>query len=422
MNGSRLIEVFGHIVVSFTRGVVEHYNPKETELTAESLGYNRLGSTGLEWNYLPVDELIYQEYSDGEVRTSDYQADISRNVTVIDACSLEENDEIETEQREEDRAMAWKRFRPSALRTVCGTGLEWNYLPVDELIYQEYNDREVRTLDYQTGFGRHAKVTDASSLEENDEIQTEQQKEDRAMAWKRFSPSALRTVCKSIFTRSVTERYNAEEPEFTAESFDTIPWKAPVKNGILQNITLLIIHYRTQLQYDVYNSLLGTHHKQSHDDTTVAQLKEAIDSYGGVKGCWAAVCELHQTKQMLTPVKWTGIGQLNNFQYECGSIKIWRAFHVGLRSRIKALPMKSTQQVTGIKVLKPFRALDSTKGELEKPASRSRNRPSAKDAYEGKRNYEETASALFSCPEEGCIKVYGSNHYLVSHLDFGKHQ
>lgn len=150
------------------------------------------------------------------------------------------------------------------------------------------------------------------------------------------------------------------------------------------------------------------------------QLKEAIDSYGGVKGCWAAVCELDQAKQMLTPVKWAGISQLNNFQHECGSIKVWRAFHVGVGSRKNAPPMESTQQVTGIKVLKPFRAPDTAKGTLKKPASRLRNPPSAKDVRE--RNCEETASALFSCPEEGCTKVYRSNHYLINHLDFGKHQ
>ena len=157
-----------------------------------------------------------------------------------------------------------------------------------------------------------------------------------------------------------------------------------------------------------------------HDVTTAAQLKEAIDSYGEVKGCWTAVCELDQAKQMLTPVKWAGISQLNNFQYESSSIKVWRAFGVGAGSRKRALPLKSTQQVTGIKVLKPFRAPDTAKGALKKPASRSRNAPSAKDV--GERNCEETASALFSCPEEGCTKVYRSNRYLVSHLDFGKHQ
>ena len=65
--------------------------------------------------------------------------------------------------------------------------------------------------------------------------------------------------------------------------------------------------------------------------------------YGEVKGYWAAVCELDQAKQMLTPVKWAGTSQLNNFQYECGSIKVWCAFRVGVGSRKKALPIESTQ-------------------------------------------------------------------------------
>ena len=86
---------------------------------------------------------------------------------------------------------------------------------------------------------------------------------------------------------------------------------------------------------------------------------------------------------MLTPVKWAGISQLNNFQYESGSIKVWRAFRVGVGSRKKALPMKSTRQVTGIKVLKPFRAPGRAKGALKKPASWSRNQLSAR--YAGKR-------------------------------------
>ena len=38
MSSKTLIEVFGHIVSSFTRGVTEHYNPDEPEFTAESFG------------------------------------------------------------------------------------------------------------------------------------------------------------------------------------------------------------------------------------------------------------------------------------------------------------------------------------------------------------------------------------------------
>ena len=54
MSSSTLIEVFGHIVYSFTRGVTEHYNPEEPEFTAESFGYDPLESTGREWYYHPV--------------------------------------------------------------------------------------------------------------------------------------------------------------------------------------------------------------------------------------------------------------------------------------------------------------------------------------------------------------------------------
>ena len=121
MSSNTLLEVFGHIVYSFTRGVTEHFSADEPEFTAESsFGYNRLESTGREWYYHPVDELIYQEYSDREATSLDYLASSSFNVRVIDACSPElENDERHDKEQEEDQAMAWKRLRPSALCTVC---------------------------------------------------------------------------------------------------------------------------------------------------------------------------------------------------------------------------------------------------------------------------------------------------------------
>ena len=119
MSSSTLIEVFGHIVFSFTRGVTEHYNPQEPEYTAEYFGYDPLQSTGREWYYYPVDELIYQEYSDREATSLDYLPSNHPDITVINACSTEENDETQEDQQDEDRAMAWKRLRPSALRTVC---------------------------------------------------------------------------------------------------------------------------------------------------------------------------------------------------------------------------------------------------------------------------------------------------------------
>ena len=119
MSSDTLIEVFGHILFSFTQGVTEHYNPEEPEYTAESFGYDPLQSTGREWYYHPVDEFIYQEYSDREATSLDYLASSRLDIKVTNACSPEEKEETQENQQDEDRAMAWKRLRPSALRTVC---------------------------------------------------------------------------------------------------------------------------------------------------------------------------------------------------------------------------------------------------------------------------------------------------------------
>ena len=114
------MEVLGHIVVRFTRGVTEHINPEEPEYTTASSGYDPFESTGLEWYHRPVDELIYQEYREREATLVNYIGTSSLHVRVIDACSTEdENEEIPWYQSDEDRAMAWKRLRPSALRTAC---------------------------------------------------------------------------------------------------------------------------------------------------------------------------------------------------------------------------------------------------------------------------------------------------------------
>ena len=119
MASSTLIEVFSPIVFSFTRGVTEICNPEEPEFTAESFGYNPLESTGREWYFHRVDELIYQEYSDREATSVDHLARSSLNIRVINACSPVENREEVDDKQGEDNAMAWKRHRPSAVRTVC---------------------------------------------------------------------------------------------------------------------------------------------------------------------------------------------------------------------------------------------------------------------------------------------------------------
>ena len=117
MNNSLLIEFFARVLFSFTRGVTEHYDPDGYEV--EIFGYDHsLSSEGREWNCQPVDKPIYQEYSPPSDDDYDLLSIGNSRVRyrVIDASSPEED---EDEQQDENEEMAWKRLRPSVLRTVC---------------------------------------------------------------------------------------------------------------------------------------------------------------------------------------------------------------------------------------------------------------------------------------------------------------
>lgn len=117
MTGNTVVEFFGHVIFSFTRSVAEHSDFDEAERELELFGYNPLDDTGKEWYCQPVDELIYQEYSDRDVTTFDYLPSCKVQARFMNACSTEETEQ--TEDVGNDRAMAWKRLRPSFVRTVC---------------------------------------------------------------------------------------------------------------------------------------------------------------------------------------------------------------------------------------------------------------------------------------------------------------
>ena len=114
-----IAEFFGHILYSFTRNVAEHYNINEDENLTDLFGYNALEDTGKEWYCQPVDEVIYQEYSNREATAMDYLPRSSVNARVIDACSTEDSEE--TQETREDTSMAWKQLRPSIFRTVLSS-------------------------------------------------------------------------------------------------------------------------------------------------------------------------------------------------------------------------------------------------------------------------------------------------------------
>ena len=76
------------------------------------------------------------------------------------------------------------------------TGKEWYCQPVDEVIYQEYRNSEATSTDYHSTSNINARLIDACSTEDNEE--TEETREDTAMAWKQLRPSIFRTVSSSL--------------------------------------------------------------------------------------------------------------------------------------------------------------------------------------------------------------------------------
>ena len=122
MDGSKIIEVFGHIIFSFTRSVSDQYSPEDPDYSQETLEYSLLRNTGREWYAQPAgDEIIYQEYSDKEVAVDEFLPAFCRVKAVsLDACSFGDIEEQNENQKTDlERAMSWKQLRPSALRTVC---------------------------------------------------------------------------------------------------------------------------------------------------------------------------------------------------------------------------------------------------------------------------------------------------------------
>ena len=115
--GHTIAEFFGHLIFSFTRSVAEHYNFDEADDLSGIFGYNALDDTGKEWYCQPVDEVIYQEYSNSEATSIDYLRNNYVNPRLIEASSTERVTE-ETREAMKDREMAWKHLRPSILRTI----------------------------------------------------------------------------------------------------------------------------------------------------------------------------------------------------------------------------------------------------------------------------------------------------------------
>ena len=69
---------------------------------------------------------------------------------------------------------------------------------------------------------------------------------------------------------------------------------------------------------------------EGHDVLTARDFKDAVLSYGGVKGVRVAlVTDASQQPQQELSGRWSGISFLNNFLYQKDCVTVWKAFDIG---------------------------------------------------------------------------------------------
>ena len=94
---------------------------------------------------------------------------------------------------------------------------------------------------------------------------------------------------------------------------------------------------------------------ERHDVVTAEDMKAALESHGGIKGCRAVVVEVDPTRERNKDSKIPGISVLNNFQYEDLGIRVWKAYDIGPGRLIPYSGLGVTPQGdTGLRVIKPF--------------------------------------------------------------------
>ena len=75
---------------------------------------------------------------------------------------------------------------------------------------------------------------------------------------------------------------------------------------------------------------VGRYINEGHDVLTARDFKDAVLSYGGVKGVRVAlVTDASQQPQQELSGRGSGISFLNNFLYQKDCVTVWKAFDIG---------------------------------------------------------------------------------------------
>ena len=160
------------------------------------------------------------------------------------------------------------------------------------------------------------------------------------------------------------------------------------------------------------------------------QMKNAIESFGGVPGVRATLCDTQDIPKS-APIKWDGVSFINNIEYGNEGMRVWRSYAVGLG---KFLPWNqfNLPEYYSVPVLNTLKEANIPKSQFTAITSRRKSSQTqhkdvqlalgvAEASDEQSDEEKECHNKLFSCPEEGCIKSFQRFSSLQNHLDVGRH-
>ena len=132
-------------------------------------------------------------------------------------------------------------------------------------------------------------------------------------------------------------------------------------------------------------------------------MKIALESHEGVRGCRFAVVEIDKSTQNSQVKKIPGISFLNNFMFFDDGIRAWKAYQIGEGHFYPYSSLTTNAQgATAIKILNPLSSPSNCSG-----ASVA--------------GHSSISPGLFSCEEEGCVKMFSTYKELQHHLDAERH-
>ncbi|CAC5423772.1 unnamed protein product [Mytilus coruscus] len=162
---------------------------------------------------------------------------------------------------------------------------------------------------------------------------------------------------------------------------------------------------------------------EGHDVTSPFDMKQALESYGGLRGTFTSVVSVDKHMEPKVSIKIPGINQLNNFQFTEAGIVVRKAYKIGHGKMFEnsKLSLRQCTDIDSLKILHPFGNSDSVKVgkvtlktsqvRVDIPDTDSTETEEQEDEQQDEPDEEDTEAMNcigFACPEPGCQREFVS--------------